>query len=172
MLVSAIVAIARNRVIGRDDEIPWRLSADMKYFKRKTMGHHVLMGRKTFQSIGRPLPGRTNIVITRDPFFVASNVLVARSVEEGLSIALDNGEEEAFIIGGSQIYTQSRPYWDRLFLTVIDAEVEGDKFFPEIDLTDWRCLSAEAHPADENNEYSFTFYVYERCEILEDEEEE
>lgn len=162
MIVSAIAAMAKNRVIGKDNQIPWYLSSDLKYFKRKTLNHHVIMGRKSFQSIGRPLPKRTNIVVSRDPFFIASNCLVVRSVEEALELAHENGEEEAFIIGGGAIYEASLPYWDRLYLTLVDAEVEGDVYFPEVDLQDWRLLSSERHAADEKNEYDFTFLVYER----------
>ncbi len=162
MIVSAIAAMAKNRVIGKDNDIPWRLSSDLKYFKRKTLNHHVIMGRKSFQSIGRPLPNRTNIVVTRDPFFIASDCLVVRSVEEALELALDHGEEEAFLIGGGAIYEASLPYWDRLYLTLVDAEVEGDVYFPELDLRRWQLLSSETHAADEKNDYDFTFLVYER----------
>lgn len=164
MIVSAIAAMARNRAIGYQNRIPWYLPADLKYFKRTTMNHHIIMGRKSFQSIGKPLPKRTNIVITRDPFFVASNVLIARSVEEALEMAFDNGEEEAFIIGGGQIYEQSLPYWDRLYLTVVDIEVKGDVFFPAIEENEWKLVSEEKHQADQNNEWDYAFRVYERRE--------
>lgn len=169
MIVSAIVAMARNRVIGKDNQIPWYLPADLRYFKRRTLDHHIIMGRKSFQSIGHPLPKRTNIVVTRDPFFIASNCLVARSVEEALTIALDNGEEEVFIIGGGEIYRQSMQYWDRLYLTLVEAEPDGDILFPEIDLAQWKCVSSEAHHADEKNEFNYTFKVYHR--MVADEEE-
>lgn len=162
MIVSAIAAMAQNRVIGYENRIPWYLPADLKYFKRTTLNHHIIMGRKSFQSIGKPLPKRTNVVITRDPFFVASNVLIARSIEGALEIAYDNGEEEAFIIGGGQIYEQSRQYWDRLYLTVVDIEVKGDVYFPAIEEDEWRLVSEERHAADERNEYSYAFQVYER----------
>lgn len=169
MIVSAIVAMARNRVIGKDNQIPWHLSGDLRYFKRTTLDHHIIMGRKSFQSIGHPLPKRTNVVVTRDPYFVASNCLIARSVEEALTIALDNGEEEAFIIGGGEIYRHSMQYWDRLYLTLVEAEPEGDVFFPEIDPLRWKCISEESHPADEKNDYAYTFKIYHR--IITDEEE-
>lgn len=162
MIVSAIAAMAKNRVIGKDNRIPWYLSSDLKYFKRKTLHHHIIMGRKSFQSIGQPLPKRTNIVVTRDPFFVASNVLVARSIQEALTIADSNGEEEVFIIGGGQIYEQSMTYWDRLYLTVVDAEVEGDVYFPELKEEEWTLVSEEKYQADEKNDYDFRFLVYER----------
>lgn len=162
MTISAIIAMSKNRVIGKDNQIPWHLSADLKYFKRTTLHHHIIMGRKTFLSIGNPLPKRTNIVLTRNPFFIASNVLVATSIEDGLQLARDNGEEEAFIIGGGEIYRQSMPYLDKIYLTLIDVEVEGDVFFPELDETQWKLISEEAHDADEKNEYNYSFLVYER----------
>jgi dihydrofolate reductase len=162
MIVSAILAMSKNRVIGKDNQIPWHLSADLKYFKRTTLHHHIIMGRKTFLSIGKPLPKRTNIVLTRNPFFVASHVLVASSIEEALSIAEENGEEEVFIIGGGEIYRQSMPYWDKVYLTRVDIEVEGDVFFPELDNKEWRLLSDEPHETDEKNIYQYSFQVYER----------
>ena len=163
MIVSAIAAVAKNGVIGKGNDIPWYLSSDLKYFKRTTLNRHIIMGRKTFQSMGRPLPKRTNVVVTRDPFFIASNCIVARSVEEALAIARDNGEEEVFIIGGGQIYELSLPYWDRLYLTEVEVEIEeGEVFFPEIDPSDWRLVSEEPHEADEKNDYNYNFKVFER----------
>jgi dihydrofolate reductase len=162
MIVSAILAMSKNRVIGANNEIPWYLPADFAYFKRTTMGHHILMGRLTFLSLGRPLPKRTNIVVTRNPFFTASGCLVVHSVEEGLALAQDAGETEVFIIGGGQIYRESMPYWDRLYLTEVDAEIEGDTFFPELDDSEWRLVRSEAHPADDKNEYPYTFKLLER----------
>lgn len=168
MLVSAIVAAARNRVIGKDNQIPWYLSDDLKYFKRTTLGHHVIMGRKSFESIGRPLPKRTNVVITRDPFYVASGCLVARSLPEALGLAYDHGETEAFIIGGGEIYALSLPLLDKLYLTEVDATPEGDVFFPELNWEEWQLVSAASHPADEKNDYPYTFKVYERVALEEE----
>lgn len=162
MIVSAILAMSKNRVIGKDNQIPWHLSADLKYFKLTTLNHHIIMGRKTFLSIGKPLPKRTNIVLTRNPFFVASNVLIAPSVEEALLLATNNGEEEVFIIGGGEIYRQSMPYLDKIYLTLIDLEVEGDVFFPELDRQQWQLISEDPHQADEKNEFDYTFQIYER----------
>jgi dihydrofolate reductase len=162
MLVSAIVAMSPNRVIGLNGRIPWYLPADLKYFKKTTLGHHVIMGRKSFESIGRPLPKRTNVVITRDPFFVASNCIIARSVDQALEIALDNGETEAFIIGGGEIYAQSTPLWDRLYLTLVHVDVPGDTFFPEIDPAQWRQVFEASFPADEKNAFPYSFQVLER----------
>ncbi len=162
MKLSLIAAMAQNGVIGRGNQLPWRLPADLKHFKTVTMGKPVIMGRKTWESIGRPLPGRTNIVVTRNPYFLASNCLVAHSIEEALEIAHDNGEEEVFILGGGEIYAQSMPYWDRLYITEIDLETEGDVFFPEWDESEWRERRREAHPPDEKNPYPYTFRVLER----------
>jgi dihydrofolate reductase len=163
MTLSAIVAIDKNRVIGKDDDIPWYLPADLKYFKRRTLNHHIIMGRKTFESIGRPLPKRTNIVVTRNPFFVASNCLVAGSLQEAISLARNNGEDEAFIIGGGTIYEQAMPLIDRLYLTEVDTAVEnGEVFFPAVDPVVWSEVSSEAHQPDEKNPHAYTFKVLER----------
>lgn len=162
MTVSAIVAVAKNGVIGMHNEIPWYLPADLAYFKRTTLGHHVIMGRNSFRSIGRPLPKRTNVVVTRDPYFTAEGVLAAHSVQEALGIAFDNGETEAFIIGGGLIYRDSMHLWDKLYLTEVDIEPEGDVFFPEINPAEWRETWREAHEADEKNECAWVFRVLER----------
>ena len=169
MLVSAIVAAARNRVIGKDNQIPWYLSSDLKYFKRMTLGHHIIMGRKSFESIGRPLPKRTNIIITRDPYYVASGCLVARSLTEALSMAADNEETEVFIIGGGQIYNLSLDQLDKIYLTEVDAEPEGDVYFPDFKVEEWTLLSSESHPADEKNDHAYTFKVYERMASVKEE---
>lgn len=162
MTVSAIVAIARNGVIGSGNQIPWYLPADLAYFKRATTGHFVIMGRLTFLSMGRPLPKRTNVVVTRDPFFTASGCLVAHSLEEALEMAVEAGETEAFIIGGGQIYRESMDYLDRIYLTEVDADVQGEVFFPELEEDQWKLIRSESHPADEKNEYAYTFKLLER----------
>lgn len=162
MIVSAIVAIAKNGVIGSGNQIPWHLSADMAFFKRTTMGHFVIMGRLTFLSLGRPLPKRTNVVVTRDLFFTATGCLVAHSLEEALSLAEEAGETEVFIIGGGQIYRESLEYLDRIYLTEVDAEVEGDVFFPELKGGEWKVVRSESHPADEKNDFPYTFKTLER----------
>jgi len=162
LIVSAIVATAANLVIGHNNQIPWYLPADLQYFKKTTLGHHIIMGRKSFESIGRPLPKRTNIVVTRDPFFVATGCVVAHSLPEALAIADENGETEAFVIGGGEIYRQAMPLLDKLYLTEVDAVVEGDVFFPKIEEGDWQETSSETHGADEKNEYGFTFRVLQR----------
>lgn len=165
MTISAIVAISNNRVIGSDNDIPWYLPADLKYFKKTTLNHHIIMGRKTFQSIGRPLPKRTNVVLTRDLFFIATNCLVAHSIDHALNLAADNGEEEAFIIGGGQIYELAMPMIDRLYLTEVDIDIPEDQSvvkFPELPAEEWKEVSSEAHAPDEKNEYGYVFKVFER----------
>lgn len=162
MKISSIVAVAENGVIGNDNDLPWRLSGDLKFFKKTTSGHHIIMGRKNFQSIGRPLPKRTNIILSRNPFFIVSNCLVAQSIEEALSIAYDNGEEEAFIIGGAKIYEQTMDIIDRLYYTEVHANPEGDVFFPKTNWDHWVLVSEEHHKADDRNEHDYTFKVFDR----------
>jgi len=162
MIISCIVAVAKNNVIGKDNDIPWYLPNDLKYFKKRTLNHHILMGRKCYQSIGKPLPKRTNVIITRDPYFISSNCIVSSSIEEALSTAYENNEEEVFIIGGGTIYEQTQNIWDRLYITEVDLEVEGDVFFPEMDLTAWHLVSSEEHLKDEKNEFNHAFKIYHR----------
>lgn len=162
MLVSAIVAVANNHIIGKDNDIPWYLPADLKYFKEKTLNHHIIMGRKCFDSIGKPLPKRTNIIVSRNPFLISSNCTIARSIEEALEVAYDNQETEAFIIGGGEIYRQSMDFWDKIYLTEVAVEVQGDIIFPEIDRAVWQLISEVRHTKDEKNEWDYTFKVFER----------
>lgn len=132
MGISIIAAVSKNNVIGRDGKLPWHISEDLKRFKRLTSGHVIIMGRKTFESIGRPLPNRTNIIITRDKNFTPEEVVVTHSVEEALDMGREKEERgEVFIIGGGQIYTQSMRYADKLYLTVVEEEIEGDTYFPD-----------------------------------------
>jgi dihydrofolate reductase len=161
MLVSAIVAVAQNGVIGKNNQIPWYLPADLKYFKKVTTGRHIIMGRKCFDSIGRPLPNRTNIVITRDPYFIATGCLVAHSIEEALNIAFENEETEVFIIGGGEIYRQSLEYWDNVYLTEVDISPEGDIFFEPLSDA-WVLTSEEAHKADEKNELDYVYKIFKK----------
>lgn len=162
MLVSAIVAVAKNNVIGKDNQIPWYLPADLSYFKRTTLGHFVLMGRNCFRSIGRPLPKRSNVVITRDPFFTADGVLVAHSIHDALGMAYDSGEQEAFIIGGGEIYRETAALWDKIYLTEVDLETEGDVFFPAISPEEWIETWCEFHEPDTKNEFAYTFKILDR----------
>ncbi len=162
MIVSMIAAVSDNNVIGRNNRIPWRQSADLKRLKLLTMGHHLLMGRKTFQSLERPLPGRSIIVITHDRDFRADGVLTAPSLERAIEMA--RLDEEIFIGGGAQIYEQALHRADRMYLTRVHAEVEGDTFFPEFDdVTEWNLVDAEHCEADAKNQYPYSFLTYERA---------
>jgi dihydrofolate reductase len=157
MIVSIIAAMERKRGIGVDNKLPWRLSADLKRFRALTMGHHVIVGRKTFESIGRLLPGRRMIVVTRDGAYKPEGCDVAQSVEEAINLARERGESEVFICGGAEIYAQSIQIADRMYLTFVDAEVAADTFFPEFDELEWSERESFYQPADEKNQYSFTF---------------
>lgn len=160
MRVSLIAAMARNRVIGRDNQLPWRLSADLQHFKSLTMGKPIVMGRKTYDSIGKPLPGRTNIVVTRDRDFAAEGCVVTHGIEAALQAAA--GHDEVMVMGGANLYEQLLPRADRLYLTEVRADVEGDAWFPLFDPADWRERERQAHQADEKNEYDYDFVVLER----------
>lgn len=162
MKVSCIVAIANNNVIGKDNDIPWYLPADLKYFKKTTLDHHIIMGRNCFESIGRALPKRTNVIVTRDMFYTVSNCLITHSIGEALSIAEENGEEEAFIIGGGQIYEQTADLWDKLYLTKVDLDVEGDVFFPDIDMSQWKLSKKQDCEKDDKNSHNYSFQQYDR----------
>jgi len=162
MIVSAIFAVSENNVIGKGNELPWRIPADLQYFKKTTMGHPVIMGRKSFESIGRPLPGRHNIVLTRDPNFTAKGISVVHSLDEALKRAAEDDAKEVFIIGGAQIYEIAFERCDRIYLTVIHTEAEGDVFLPEIDLSQWDLLSEESHGSDRKNIHDYTFRIYGR----------
>lgn len=161
MIISAIWAQTKNGVIGKNNRIPWHLPDDLKYFKRTTLGHHVITGRKNFESVGKPLPGRTNIIVTRNRDYAISLCPVVHSVEEALSLAFEEGEKEVFIVGGGEIYRAALPYLHRLYMTLIDTELEGDVYFPEINWSKWAIIGQEDHPADEKHQYSFSFKVFE-----------
>ncbi|MET0405976.1 MAG: dihydrofolate reductase [Cystobacter sp.] len=159
MRLSAIVAMASNRCIGRDNTLPWRLAEDLQRFKRLTLGHTLLMGRKTYESIGRPLPGRTTLVVTRQPDWAAPpGVEVAHSLDEALQRARG---DEVFIAGGAQLYAQTLDRVSRLYLTRIERAYEGDTFFPEVDLSGWRLVEEDARPATATTP-PFVFFTYER----------
>jgi dihydrofolate reductase len=159
-MLSLIVAMSENRVIGRDGGLPWRLSADLKRFKQLTMGHHLLMGRKTFESIGRLLPGRISVVITRLADYQAAGAVVAHSLEAARKLAAD--DPEVFIIGGGEIYRQALPQVDRIYLTRIHAQVEGDTYFPEIVDQEWTLREDTCYPRDARNEHEHGFLIYDR----------
>jgi dihydrofolate reductase len=164
--VSLVVAVARNGVIGRDGGLPWRLSSDLKRFKTNTIGRPVIMGRKTYQSIGRPLPERHNIVVTRDASFRADGVTVVKDIAAALAVAkasaANDGASEVCVIGGGEIYRQTIGQADRLVVTFVEAEVDGDTRFPDIDPKTWREISSEKHPAGEKDSHATRHVVYER----------
>jgi dihydrofolate reductase len=162
MIVSLIVAMSENRVIGREGGLPWHLPADLKRFKRLTEGHHVVMGRRTWETLDGPLPVRTNVVVTRQREFRADGAIVMHSLEGALQEAGNAGDEEVFIAGGADIYAAALPLVDRLYLTIVHAEVEGDTFFPECDLAAWRLVEEERHEIDDRHAHAFSFRTYER----------
>lgn len=161
MRIALIAAMAENHVIGRNNQLPWRIPADLKHFKVLTMGKPIIMGRKTYESIGRPLPGRDNIVLTGDVTYRAEGCEVVHSIAQALQVA--GAVEEAMIVGGSDLYRQTIGDADRLYLTLVKAEVEGDAWFPEIDSRQWREIKREAHRADDSNQYDYAFVVLERA---------
>jgi dihydrofolate reductase len=161
MILSLIAALDDKRGIGRGGSLPWHLSTDLQRFKALTLGHHLIMGRKTFLSIRRPLQGRTNIVVTRQKDYLPEGVVVAHSVKAALETAKKRGETEVFFIGGGEIFEQVLPLADRLYLTHVNTDSGADVFFPELDQS-WKIILSEEIPVDEKNEYSSIFRVYER----------
>jgi dihydrofolate reductase len=167
--VSLIVAAAENRCIGINNALPWYLPEDLKYFKRVTLGKPIIMGRKTFESIGKPLPGRANIVITNNKHYFHEGIKVVTSLDEAIhlaeSIALIDGQEEVMVIGGAGIYALCLPRADRLYYTKVHAAVNGDAFFPEVHWNKWKLTLQEDHPASGNNPYNYSFCVYDRAGV-------
>lgn len=161
MLISAIVAISENNVIGRDGHLPWRLPADLKYFKSVTSGHHIILGRKNYADIARPLPNRVNIVLTRNDSFNAPGCLLANSLESAFQIAREANETECFIVGGAALYREALPYCKKLYLTRVLASVDGDVLMPSLG-EGWILRSEERHDADEKNIYPMSFQIFER----------
>ncbi len=165
MIISLIAALAKNRVIGKNNDLPWRLPDDMKYFMETTKGHCVIMGRKNYDSLPhkfRPLANRTNIVVTRQQNFEAKGCIVVHSMEDALKAAQQHNEKEVFVMGGAEIYAQALKVANRLYLTEIDAEIDGDTFFPAVNYNDYKEISRIKHHADEKHRYAFDFVVYER----------
>jgi dihydrofolate reductase len=154
--LSVIAAMARNRVIGIHNTLPWRLPEDLKHFKALTMGHHIIMGRKTYESIGKPLPGRTTVIVTRDAGYQVEGCVTATSIED--AIAACGEDEEIFFVGGAEMYAQVLPRADRLYLTEIQAEYEGDAWFPEFNLSIWKESARQAHVSDAGLGYHFVTY--------------
>jgi dihydrofolate reductase len=163
MNVSLIAALSTNNVIGRDTQVPWRLSTDLKRFKALTMGHHLIMGRKTYDSVGTPLPGRITVVITRQQDYAPEGVVVVHSLDEAVEFAEKAGETIAYIAGGGEIFEQSLHRVHRMDLTRVHADVEGDAYFPEFDdVTEWQLTDSEHYEADAKNEFPYSFLTYER----------
>jgi dihydrofolate reductase len=180
MKLSIIAALSTNNVIGRGNALPWHLPADLKRFKALTMGHHLIMGRKTYESVGRPLPGRTNVIVTRDPDWNAmaaaatplaasfeadpktsAPVIVVRSLEEALDLAKDDAEP--FIAGGAQIFEQTLHRASRMYLTRVHVEIEGDAYFPDFDdVAEWQLVDSEHREPDEKHAYAYSFLTYDR----------
>lgn len=158
--VSAIVAAAETGAIGKENKLLWHLPDDLRFFKRTTSGHAVIMGRKTYESVGRPLPNRTNVVITRQKDYKLEGAEVVHSLEAALEACAD--EKEVFIVGGADIYRQALPVADRVYLTRVHADLEGDSYFPRLDNVEWALQSAEHHGSDDRHAYAYTFEVYER----------
>ena len=161
MRVSIIVAVSENGIIGREGDLPWRLSADLQRFKAITMGHHLIMGRKTFESIGRPLPGRVSVVLSRTAELdLPKGVLHATSLDSALRLA--SADEEVFVIGGAQIYALALPKTNRIYLTRVSAIVQGDVSFVDWDVADWDLVSRESFDADPRNDHPHVYEVYDR----------
>lgn len=169
MIISLIAAATCNYVIGKDGGMPWHQPADLAYFKRTTIGHCVVMGRKTFEEFGlrKPLPKRTNIIVSRNPNLVLEGCYIANSLRTALDIAQNANETECFIIGGEQIYRLALPYANRIYLTYIETELEGDTFFPAPNWTEWTQTLHQEHLADTKNQYNYTFTVWEKKQVIE-----
>lgn len=168
MNIALVAALAENRVIGRENALPWRLPDDMKRFRTLTTPHCVLMGHRTYVSIGRPLPDRTNIVLSRNPSTAYEGVSVTGDLEAALALARDAGHEKLFVIGGEAVYAASLPLADRLYLTRVHAQIEGDAHFPQFDESgqnpsSWRRTSSASHPADERHAHAFSFEEWDRA---------
>ncbi|RDE18165.1 dihydrofolate reductase [Motiliproteus coralliicola] len=166
MQLALIVAQSDNRVIGRNNALPWHLPEDLKYFKSVTMGKVIIMGRKTYESIGRPLPGRTNLVVSRDPEYRADGITVVNSLEQAIeqaqAVSEINGADEALIIGGANLYEQALPQVQRLYLTQVHHQIHGDAHFPELVMDQWQQQSRQDFAAVEPNPYDYSFIVLER----------
>ncbi|MGL5333301.1 MAG: type 3 dihydrofolate reductase [Aeromonas veronii] len=161
MKISMIAALAKKQVIGKNNLMPWHMPADLAHFKRVTLGKPVLMGRKTFESIGRPLPGRRNLVISRNPDYQAEGIEVVGSVEAALALLAGSSVEELMVIGGGHLYAEMLPSADCLYLTRIDLAVEGDTRFPAFDDGQWQRVDCESHPADEKNPHPYSFETWQ-----------
>lgn len=162
-MISLIVAMDKHRLIGRDNQLPWHLPQDLAYFKKVTMNHKIIMGRKTFESIGRPLSGRENIIVTRDLTYSQEGCTILHSIDEILELS-SRSDEELFVIGGAEIFKEILPVSDRLYITEIDDVFEGDTYFPDRKETEWKKISVEKGTRDKKNPYDFEFVVYEKID--------
>ncbi|WP_226666745.1 dihydrofolate reductase [Metabacillus litoralis] len=160
-MISLIVAMDEKHLIGKNNELPWRLPQDLAYFKRITMNHKIVMGRKTYESIGKPLPGRENIILTRDPSYQIEGCKILHSIDDILDLAR-NTDENVFVIGGAEIFKEVLPYSDRLYITHIHHEFEGDTYFPKLESSEWESVSTQHGVKDDRNPYEFDFVVYEK----------
>ncbi|WP_369899853.1 dihydrofolate reductase [Bacillus manliponensis] len=160
-MISLLVAMDKNRVIGKDNDLPWHLPADLAYFKKVTMGHHIIMGRKTFESIGRPLPGRTNVIITRNTDYKVEGCQVIHSIDDVKKMS-EETNEELFVIGGAEIFKEVLSFANRLYITKIEEEFEGDTFFPEVSESEWEEVFVEQGVMDDKNPYTYYFCRYEK----------
>lgn len=158
--LSIIVAMAKNHTIGINNALPWRCPEDLRHFKQLTMGHHMIMGRKTFESIGKPLPGRTTVVVTRDPDLKIAGCLMAHSLPEAFEACID--DSQIFIVGGAEIYAQALPHADTLYITEIRQDITGDAWFPEFDRSEWLEVSREAHSQETPQPLEYHFVTYRR----------
>jgi dihydrofolate reductase len=162
MTISFVVAASENNVIGKDNRLLWHLPNDMKFFKNTTWGMPVIMGRKTFESLGKPLAGRTNIVMTRDKEWTAKGTTVSSNIEEAMKAAAETDAKEAFVIGGGEIFKQVLPQANRVYLTRVHTKLEGDAFFPELPAKDWKLLSQLDFTADAKHAFAYSFQVWQR----------
>jgi dihydrofolate reductase len=162
MIVSQIVAASENNVIGIDNGLPWHMPTDSAYFREKTLGHHIVTGRRNYEAEGKALPGRTNLVLTRNRSLSLPDAIVLSTLEEAVEYARAGGEKELFIVGGEEIYRLAMPITQRIYLTRIHAEIEGDTYYPEPDWSEWVEVSRTEHDKDEKNPYDYDFLVFER----------
>lgn len=160
-IISIIVALSENNVVGVRNQLPWKLSADLKRVKALTMGHHIIMGRKTYESIGKPLPGRTNVIITRNNNFKAEGCVTAKSLEHALEISKD--DSEVFIFGGGEIFRDAMSFASKIYMTRVHTHLDGDTYFPEVKPFDWRIINLEEFKADEKNEFDYSFMTLVRA---------
>jgi len=161
MMISIVVAVSQNNVIGNDNKLPWHLPADFKYFKKLTTGHPIIMGRSTYESIGKALPGRTNIIVTRQKDYPADGCIVVSDLKAAFDVAAKENPEEIFVIGGGEIIRQSLVWADKIYITRIFHNFDGDTFFPQLSDDDWKLTSEERHLPDQKNRYAYAFQVYE-----------